>query len=102
MADRATTPRKLRQSAYIPEDNPAYRGYMDNPDDYYALADAAAQASLVLPPGASSLIRGAINAPRMAGANATKLAASEMVANGFLDFALCALRDRLTAHHCGG
>jgi hypothetical protein len=78
MADRATTPRKLRQSAYIPEDNPAYRGYMDNPDDYYALADAAAQASMVLPPGASSLVRGAINAPRLAGANATKLAASEM------------------------
>jgi hypothetical protein len=78
MADRATTPRKLRQSAYIPEDNPAYRGYMDNPDDYYALADAAAQASMVLPPGVSSLVRGAINAPRMAGANATKLAASEM------------------------
>jgi hypothetical protein len=51
---------------------------MDNPDDYYALADAAAQASMVLPPGASSLVRGAINAPRLAGANATKLAASEM------------------------
>ena len=76
MAERyANSPRSLARSLYIPEDSPEYRGYMKNPEDYYDLAGAAAQAAMVLPPGAGSLVSGGINAAR-----ATALARAESAA----------------------
>ena len=74
---RVASPRALADSLYIPENDPAYRGYMTGPNDYADLAGAIGQASMVLPPGVGTLFSGGANALRNAAATRAAMAAPE-------------------------
>jgi hypothetical protein len=74
---RVVSPRALADSLYIPENDPAYRGYMTGPNDYADLAGAIGQASMVLPPGVGTLFSGGANALRNAAATRAAMAAPE-------------------------
>lgn len=74
---KSISPSMLSKNMYTPENSEEYRGFMNNPEDYYDLASAAGQAALVLPPGAGSLFSGAANAM---GRTASARAAAEAAA----------------------
>jgi len=49
MAERKVSPRSLRESMYVPEEDPQYRGFMNDPSDYPALRNAMIQAGTLIP-----------------------------------------------------